>query len=89
MRFVLVVAACGLMLGGCKTASEERAAIALEDQATCARLGAAPGTDRDFQCKLMLETQRRNADAAHDAASHAVAQQNAQAYGRQLMFGRQ
>lgn len=91
MRFVLVVAACGLMLGGCKTAAERQQAVALDDQATCARLGAAPGSEREFQCKLTLETQRRNESAAYgaaqDAANQAVAAQQRQQFTNRMIFG--
>ena len=89
MRFVLVVAACGIALGGCKTAAERQQAVAFQDQATCARLGAAPGTDREFQCKLTLEAQRRNEGAAYGAAQEAVAAQQRQQYFNGMIYGKQ
>lgn len=88
MKRVVVVCAVGLALGGCKTAAERQQAQMAQDTAACARLGATPGSEREFQCKLALETQRRNADAAYGAADYAQQQSRTQAFANQLMFGR-
>lgn len=87
MRFVVVVAACGLALAGCKTAAERQAVQDTEDRAACSRIGATPGTDREFQCKLALETQRRNEAATYGAIQSAQQQAQTQRYANQLMFG--
>ncbi|WP_336491142.1 hypothetical protein [Methylobacterium nigriterrae] len=86
--FLAVAVLAAVALGGCKTAAERLQAQDAADRATCSRLGAAPGSDREFQCKLTLETQRRNESAAYGAAQEAVAAQQRQQYFNQLMFGR-
>lgn len=87
MKRVVVVCAVGLALGGCKTAAERQQAQMAQDTAACARLGATPGSEREFQCKLALETQRRNEGAAYGAAQEAVAAQSRQQYFNGLIFG--
>ena len=87
MRFV-VLGAVVLALGGCKTAAERQSIQDAEDRAACARMGAAPNTDRDFQCKLALETQRRNAASAQDTVDYARQQAQTQRFANELMYGR-
>jgi hypothetical protein len=75
-----------LVLGGCKSAQQQQLELAAKDRADCAQLGAKPGSDQEFQCKLTLETQRRNANAMADAAN--AADDSTQQFANRLMFGR-
>lgn len=87
MRFVVVVAACGLALAGCKTAAERQAIQDTEDRTACARIGATPGTDREFQCKLALETQRRNEAATYGAVQSVQQHAQSQRLMNEAIFG--
>ena len=70
MRTVLVVAALGLALAGCRTTEE----VAAADDATCRGYGAQPGTDLYVQCRMMQD-ERRSAEriARNQSGSSGVA----------------
>jgi hypothetical protein len=87
-QLLMVAVLSAAALGGCKTAAERQQIQEAEDRTACARMGAAPGTERDFQCKLALETQRRNEAATYGAIQSAQQQAQTQRFANELMFGR-
>lgn len=76
MRFVMVVAACGLMLGGCKTAAEERSLIWEQATLIC-QVDKSPAGVANFEaCRLrtsrqLLEAQIDEGRARRNAISDA------------------
>lgn len=76
-----ILCAVALLAGGCQTIQQRQQA---RDDETCARLGAVKGSDRDFQCRLTLEAQRRNGEAVEGA----LASQRAQDLGMRMIYGR-
>lgn len=79
--FGSILCAVAFLAGGCQSVQQRQQS---EDEATCARLGAVKGTERDFQCRLTLETQRRNGSSVSDA----LAQQRVQDLGQRMILGR-
>lgn len=87
--FGSILCAVAFLAGGCQSVQQRAAQQAeVEDTAMCARLGAAKGSERDFQCRLTLEAQRRNADAMAGAAMDAQQSYQRQQFANRLMFGR-
>ena len=61
-----------LMLGGCQTLEEsraaQRAAAQAQDDQKCQGFGARPGTDAYVNCRAQLDSARTNAAAIEEAA---------------------
>jgi hypothetical protein len=65
--FVVVTVAA--VLAACVFDEERAAAVASSDDSQCQSYGAQPGSDRYFQCRMMLNQQRQANDAAIVGAS--------------------
>jgi hypothetical protein len=63
MQLCWVLFLAGLCTG-CMSAQERSAAIANTDDRACQAYGAAPGSQEYFQCRMMKDQQRQNANAA-------------------------
>lgn len=87
---VLGVIGLSLMLSGCLAAANQREAARQKaaDDATCARLGAVPKSDRDFQCHLQLEVVRQNAAATADSIRDEANAAQLRAAGMGMIMGR-
>jgi hypothetical protein len=67
VRIVLVVATA-VALSGCAGSESATQATFRADDAKCKGLGAKPGTDAYVQCRLAIDLQKANAEAAAEAA---------------------
>jgi outer membrane lipoprotein SlyB len=64
-RIVLVLAAAAtLVLAGCASSDPEKQELFRADDAKCKSYDAKPGTDAYVQCRLAIDIQRANTEAA-------------------------
>ena len=64
-RIVLVLlAAATLALAGCASSESEKQELFRADDAKCKSYDAKPGTDAYVQCRLAIDIQRANTEAA-------------------------
>lgn len=61
MKWVLVLIATSMLLGGCASAAERAAARAEKDNAKCAGYGFKPGTEAFAQCRMTQDVERQRA----------------------------
>lgn len=72
MRFVLVVAACGLMLGGCLRAARherELSEAGPKEDAFCREIGARPGSDAYVNCRSSMRQSLIQKQATENASA--------------------
>ena len=67
IRIVLVAVTVVALAGCASSESATQAAFRAED-AKCKSAGAQPGTDAYVQCRLAIDLQKANAEAAAEAA---------------------